>query len=158
MKSKYIQYLNFPSVPEDLIIPAEIILDYPIYLLPGIKSFHFKTLDANDNLVTWLKDNIPIEFVHVRYQVIYNGITMHKDSTDRITVVNYLLDTGGDNVFTTVYDDDKNILQQECIEEKRWHSLSTNLYHAVGGNKFIRPRLAISIDTDKQPDYFSKFI
>lgn len=158
MKSKYIQYLNFPSVPEDLIISLATILDYPIYLLPGSKSFHFKTLDANDNLVAWLKDNIPIEFEHVRYQVIYNGITMHKDSTDRITVLNYLLDTGGDNVFTTVYDDNKNILQQECIEEKKWHFLSTNFYHSVGGNKFAKPRVAISIDTDKESDFFLKFI
>ena len=154
----YINYLNFPTIPLPLILNTELIVNTNIYTLPHLKTLFFKTIGINDELHQWLKVNIPFEFAHARYQVIYKGITPHKDSTDRVTAITYLLDTGGENIATTVFDYLGNVLQSKTIIERKWHYLTTHLTHTVTGATFNKPRVAISIDSPELYSYFTKFI
>jgi hypothetical protein len=148
----YIKYLKYPAIPVELIKDVRWLIEDSVIPYVAVTNF-FKTLTINQDLFNWLQTNLPIDVIHARYQIIFNGITKHKDSTDRVTSVNYLLDCGGDGVMTSVYDDLGIMLQSECIQLNKWHYLPTHLTHDVTSLGFVRPRIAISIDSKKTPNH-----
>ena len=76
-------------------------------------------------------------------QIIKNGIGIHKD-IGRSKVYNYLLDTGGDNVYTRFYDEDKKTeLFKINIPLHTWHQLDVTGYHNVTGIQ--QDRISITI-------------
>lgn len=146
----YIKYLyHVPSVPEELLDPIEKIIgqESEVMLVRDFAHFEFKTV--NPKLDEWLHSVFKMK-CYAKYQVIRNGIAIHKDSPafpgDRRLAFNYLLQSGGPNVVTTVYDEDKTtILQSECIPLKRWHSLVVEKWHGVEGISNEDPRVAITV-------------
>lgn len=76
-------------------------------------------------------------------QIIKKGISTHKDVGRKI-IYNYLLDTGGDNVCTHFYDEDKTTeLYKVNIPVHTWHHMDVSHYHNVTGIE--RNRIAISV-------------
>jgi hypothetical protein len=144
---KYIKYLDLPSVPEHLLDPVDdIINQYNEKML--VREFaHFQYRTINKNLDEWVHSIFKMK-CYAKYQVIYNGIPIHKDNPafpgDRKIAFNYVLDTGGDSVITSVYDDNKILLQSECIPLKTWHSLVVEKYHGVEGIKTVRVALTVT--------------
>lgn len=146
----YIKYLdNVPSVPEELLDSVESIIaaESEKMLVKDFSTFKYKTV--NPLLDKWVHEAFKIK-CYAKYQVIYNGIPVHKDHPafpgDRRIAFNYLLSLGGSNVITTVYDEDKTtILQQERIPLKRWHSLVVEKWHGVDGISNNHPRVALTV-------------
>jgi len=146
---KYIKYLNISSVPEELLDNVDSILAQKPenMLVREFSTFQYKTI--NSSLNQWIQDTFKIK-CYAKYQVIYAGIPIHKDNPafpgDRRLAFNYLLNLGGNNVVTTVYDEDKiTELQSEVIPLKTWHSLVVERYHGVVGISNTDPRVALTV-------------
>lgn len=145
----YIEYLDhMPTVPPELIDPIDYIIDNaPKQKTPIDENYKgFQTRRPNWDLIHWLCAQFKFP-VRCQYQIIHFSLPIHKDQ-GRTTAYNYLLATGGDNVRTTIYDDDDetfNILQTEVIPIHRWHKIDVSRYHGVHGLTKNSPlRIAIS--------------
>lgn len=139
---KYINYLNFPNIPEDLLESIEDIINKP----RGnsiVTQDYFQSRPISHKLQDWLEKNLSFEFV-AQYQVIYTGIPIHKDQGNRKLAYNYLLAQGGNNVKTVIFDDNKKILQTETLPIKTWHSIKTDMFHGVFG-LHTNPRVSLSV-------------
>lgn len=153
-----IQYLNFPKVPEELLEPVDVILNKkPIPTLYNFESNNipYSIRPITHNLYSWLISVLPFMFVPF-YQIIFPGITIHKDVGNRRVAINYLLETGGDNVTTSTYEEDATtLIASEVLREREWHYIQSELWHGVEG--VIRPRVALTMRlADKAQDAFLK--
>jgi len=144
---KYIEYLDLPKIPEHLLESIQDIIIKPPKNFSSISTDYpyFKTRYINDDLQTWLQSIFDFK-VNAQYQLIYNGLPVHIDKNNRVTAYNYLLDAGGDNVKTSIYDSSYKVLQSERIELKRWHRINTSILHGVSGIQPNNVRVSISLD------------
>jgi hypothetical protein len=142
---KYIEYLNLPTIPENLIESVQDIINKPskTSTLPTDYPF-FKTRYVNQDLEFWLQSHFEFK-INPQYQLIYNGLPIHVDKGNRIIAYNYLLDAGGDNVKTAIYDEKYKPLQVETLELKRWHRINTGMLHGVHGIDSDKIRVSISV-------------
>ena len=140
---KYIQYINFPAIPENLLESVEDIIN-KTRTNSIVKQDFFQARPISNMLQDWLKKNLTFDFV-AQYQIIYNGIPIHKDEGNRKLAYNYLLAQGSNKVITIIFDDDKKLLQSEILPLKTWHSIKTDMYHGVFGLPNNIPRVALSI-------------
>ena len=69
----------------------------------------------------------------------------HRD-IGRNWALNYIFDTGGDNVTTRWYDDNKCAIAETVIQPNRWCLLKVDNLHAVKNLKLGRLRTFISMD------------
>jgi len=144
----YIKYLNFPSVPDHLLESVNDIINKPCenMLVKDFDTFQYKPV--RQDLLDWLNNNIKGKF-YAKYQVIYAGIPIHKDNPafpgDRRIAYNYIIDTGGPNVITSVYDENKILIESEHLPAKTWHSLVVERYHGVEGIDPNHPRVALTV-------------
>ena len=69
-------------------------------------------------------------------------LPIHKDS-NRYVAYNYIIDPGGDEVYTCFYDDEHNLIEKIIIEPNRWHRLDVKTFHNVEG--MTRPRIAFTV-------------
>jgi len=155
----FIKYLTLPEVPTSLLEPIGVIIDKPRKnksKIP-IDYIYFQTKEIGKPLQEWLNNNIPFEFF-CQYQVIRKGLHIHKDRDNRIVAVNYLVDTGGLNVITSIFDEDRaTIIQEEILKLKKWHYIRTDRFHTVQGNNFIRPRVSISLRPCNQEKFLKDY-
>jgi hypothetical protein len=140
---KYIQYINLPTIPEDLLESVEDII-YKPRSNSIVKQDFFQVRPVSQQLQDWLEKNLSFNFV-VQYQVIYSGIPIHKDEGNRKLAYNYLLALGGNKVNTVIFDDDKKLLQSEILPLKTWHSIKTDMYHGVFGLQKDNTRVSLSV-------------
>lgn len=140
---KYIDYINLPTIPEDLLESCEDIINKP-RVNSIVKQDFFQVRTVSNKLQDWLENNLSFKFV-VQYQIIYNGIPIHKDEGDRKLAYNYLLAQGGNKVTTVIFDDDKKLLQSETLPLKTWHSIKTDMFHGVFGLQKNNPRISLSV-------------
>lgn len=143
---KYIEYVNLPNIPENLLELPEDILNKP-RSNSIVKQDFFQARPISNELQDWLEKNLPFKFV-AQYQIIYLGLPIHKDEANRKLAYNYLLDQGGNNVKTIIFDDDKKILQSEILPLKTWHSIKTDMFHGVFGLEKNIPRVSLSVTPD----------
>ena len=146
----HITYLNYPKVPKELLKELPAILstkdDFPRVTgagyYPPMQCYHITGL-----LLEWIKHNIPIKFgsiIHINH--ICDTIVTHRDYQTERYKVNYIFDTGGENVLTHFYDDDYVLLESHKVEPYRWHQFNGQINHNVTG--IIRPRIAITLGTN----------
>jgi hypothetical protein len=147
----YIEYIDLPTVPEHLIEPLQDIINKSPKNFSYVSQEYqfFKTRYVNDDLKLWLQPLFDFE-IHPQYQLVYDGLPIHVDKGNRIYAYNYLLDTGGDNVETAIYDENHNLLQSKKLELKRWHRVNTFMPHTVHGIDPDKVRIAISISLHKK--------
>lgn len=98
--------------------------------VPGYESYYVKK-----NVSTMLEEIFPSNFLlntTTVGQIIDSRLNqkIHKDGKRKFAL-NYLLDSGGEDVITTVYNEDKSILTQLKQEVGNWVILNTQYYHAV---------------------------
>lgn len=168
--SAFIDYLNLPEVPTELLPSAQWIIDKPRIdrSKTGLNNpiFHPKNID-NPPLAEWLSENIvktligkPIRtdtpFTYFRYQVIYPNFPIHIDKFARRAGINYLLQLGGDNVLTQVYDDDHKVIDSKKIELNKWHYLIAERPHNAINIEGIRVAIAITLRADEEEIFFQK--
>lgn len=132
----YYEYLDMPAPPMDLI---DTNID-DVLALENIflgQSDRYTMHDCPDRLKNWLKPVFP-DHEYFMYQTIRDGLPIHID-TGRPGAINFIIDTGGDNVETVWYaDDQKTIIAAVALEPFRWHSLTVDIYHTVRNVTGIR--------------------
>jgi hypothetical protein len=144
MSFEYFKYLNLPLIPNELI---EFNLDKIEAKANRFRSAYYQyykqyRIDVDSDLGIFLKSIVKMPFV-ANYQVIRDGIDIHKDA-GRTGCFNYLLDTGGDDTKLVVYDEDKTkVLHEEHILPFKWHWIFVNRFHTV--KSIVRPRIAVSL-------------
>ena len=143
----YIEYINFPSIPDELLDPVETIINSK-RTNSIVKQDFFQGRPINNKLQDWLEKNLSFNFV-AQYQIINAGIPIHKDMGNRKLAYNYLLVLGGSNVKTMIFDDTKKLLQSETLPLKTWHSIKTDMFHGVFGIYKDTPRISLSITPEQ---------
>jgi hypothetical protein len=152
----YINYLNLPSIPDDILESIEDINNRPLPIMrdrpravPFLENNMYNLKDVNRKTWDYLQSIFPFSFF-CRYQYIHHQMPIHVDIKDRRFAINYLLDTGGPNVTTSIYDNgtDLNLIESVCIEPFRWHSIKTDEWHGVSNLTPESKRLAISVSSN----------
>ena len=136
----YITHINtLPAVPEDLIESAETIVKK--------RSHSPYSKPISNELQKWLEQQFdePINAFYFTLGVYNNGLAPHKDTHAPKKAYNYLCQTGGNNVVTTVYDNDLNVLEAEVIPKNQWHILTTNEWHSVHGIDLDKIRVVLTV-------------
>lgn len=127
----YARYLNLPRLPENIL--SRINFNFHEYT-KGTKSTTNRYLwsDQHNSVINeWCQKNVSSS-VYYAFQIM-GDLDLHKDNGTK-TKLCYLLQAGGDNVYTDFYDDTKTkILQSIKLETHRWHILKTDVYHLVRG-------------------------
>jgi hypothetical protein len=129
----YIQYVNFPSIPDDILNSIE--LDVSKYLNPTkgktIANSNYRTSsNFNQKVNSWCQENV-CKSVYWIFQWSLGDLVIHKDAGPK-TRINYLITPGGNNVLTEFFADDKtNKVASYCVEPHRWHILKADSYHHV---------------------------
>jgi len=143
---KYFEYADFKSIPNDLIESLEQIINkptqsafkknYPLKHYPWLV-----TKPVKDDLKNFLDNIFPFE-VGTNYQIVYNGLTIHKD-THRIYTYLYLIELGGDEVYTNFYNDQKILIESIKFPLKQWIKLDAQTFHNVTGIPNNKVRVAV---------------
>lgn len=128
--SSYFRYVNLPKIPNEIL--NQINFDFSSYDAKFIGSNgNYQWSDSHNKIINdWCQQNICSE-MYWAFQIISGDMPIHKDNGTKTKFV-YLLQTGGDNVVTEFYDEDKtNVLQSVIIEPHRWHILKVDNFHGV---------------------------
>jgi hypothetical protein len=129
-KPRYIQYINLPAIPEDIInnLPRSL----SAYELQNNGNYNW-TDSYNTQLNEWCQKNICNEMYYA-FQFMSGDIPVHKDIGTQTKFV-YIIETGGPNVITKFWNDDRTLLDEYCIDKNRWHILKADTNHSVEGIK-----------------------
>jgi hypothetical protein len=142
--ASYVKYLdNIPQIPDILI--QELLNTYRRtnrcffpYDYDNYRMYHIN----RGILKNYLKSIFSKETKFFHIHVMNRDVDIHKD-LGRDSCYNYIINSGGPNVLTNHYDDNKNLIHSIKIEENRWHLLNSETYHNVTNLKSTR--LAISV-------------
>jgi hypothetical protein len=150
----FIDYIDLPKIPVELLEhPSDIISRGSIPIgnpdKPGFiinPNFPIQRKLINKPLKEWLYSVFNYQ-VTVQYLLLNSNSSIHKDPKTRPQAYNYVIDTGGPNVVTTVYDEDKStVLKSLTVPAKTWYCLDTGRYHGVTGIEENTWRILLSID------------
>lgn len=144
MIDDYLVYLDLPAIPEELLYPIHDIITMPPKPNSKVPAsyYYFQTRLVSEQLSQWVTDIFKMD-CYAQYQLIREGVHIHKD-VGRNVAFNYILQTGGENVRTNIYDEDKNLICSDIIQPKRWHRLKTDVFHDVTG--MTTDRVAVSVE------------
>jgi hypothetical protein len=130
-KPRYIQYLNLPQIPDDLL--QKINKDFNSYKKqPGHynQDTYWWSDSFNNEINDWCQKNICAD-MYFGFQASTGNLDLHKDHVTK-TKLTYLLDCGGDNVLTEFFDDDyRTKLATYIIQKNRWHIFKADTSHRV---------------------------
>jgi len=143
--NNYLVYIDVPPVPEVLLEPIDTIINMPPKPTSNVSTDYtfFQTRLVSAELNEWVQDTFKTN-CHTQYQLVREGIDIHRDK-GRNVAFNYLLDTGGENALTCVYNDDYHLMFIEHVPERRWHRLKTDVLHNVRGIQTIRVALSVEL-------------
>ena len=148
----YIDYIDLPNIPEELLESYTDILNKPSLPinnysgnpLPAIMK-SIQRREVSNNLIEWLQTILEFP-VRAQYLILSTNAPIHKDPKRRPQAYNYIINAGGDNVVTTIYSDNFVVLKSLVIPEKTWHYLDTGRFHSVRGISKDQYRIVLSID------------
>jgi hypothetical protein len=171
--NKYIKYMDeFPSIPDEILPTNQQIIDSPYFgnhesvekIRHPFSLKHYSARKVNRELKEWLLDTFKWEFAG-GFNIFNANMQPHKDLRDY--TYNYILDTGGEDIYTNVFSGEVNrekvtewhkvrggdnieepeeliLLESVKIESHRWHYLRTDLNHSVTGTH-THPRIILSV-------------
>ena len=144
-QKNYLQYVNFPLVPEYLLESHNDILNKQskVGSIVNENYQYFQTKPVNNDLLIWTKNTLG-NSAWPQYQIIKKGLPIHKDLTRR-AAFNYLINPGGLHVITGFFNDNKQILYYEKIKSKTWHCIKTDVFHGVFGITGVRIAFSVEI-------------
>jgi len=125
---RYIQYLNLPLIPNDLI--SELPNNLDAYETKKIENYNWSK-SHNTKINEWGQENISQE-MYFAFQIMTGDLPIHKD-VDSKTKLLYIIDQGGKNVLTKFWDDNFNLLDEYVIQKNKWHVFKADTYHSVEG-------------------------
>lgn len=140
--------LNLPEVwhTDDVELKSKQVGGYMSYWLTDEVETMVRSLLPD----SYFRKNIPGEtpysfLIAATFQGGTSGF-IHRDN--RKYAINYLVETGGDNVTTEFYDDDENIVDSYKHEPGEWYFLHTHNKHCVRGITGKRTQVSYSIYED----------
>jgi hypothetical protein len=140
--SSCFKYLDFPALSDAM--HTEIynsFLENPNYFEFKEDKF-YKIHLANDKLTETVKSIIPNPG-KISVQLIQNSLPIHVD-IGRTEAINYLISTGGDDVYTCFYQNNM-LVDRLVIQPFRWHWMKVSNPHTVINLKKDQPRISITI-------------
>jgi hypothetical protein len=144
--SIYFKYLDYPSLPKDLYQEVYKSVNLNPNHFTFLKAPYYKIHEATRPLRNFITSIIPESNKKViSVQVLKGRIPIHTD-TGRTSAFNYIIEPGGDNVYTCFYKN-KNLIEFEYhnIESHRWHFLDVTTLHNVINIQKDSLRIAITI-------------
>jgi hypothetical protein len=148
-----LQYLpNWPSIPRDLYTEVSRIVQTTndeLEKFVGESYDPYKLHPLNGELANWIKLNIPIEFGSCFHlHVISNDLVIHQDFMSERFKVNYIFQTGGDNVYTNFYNNDHSLIERHCVAPEKWHYFDGSVPHNASNITPGLTRIAITLGTN----------
>lgn len=141
--------VDIPAVPKELIKSLDQIRTLPqvtLYESDGntYEVDWYRVYTCDSALTEWVKAHFPEEVDVVEYIVSDRAIVMHTD-LGRSLAYNYILDTGGENIFTEFYNDSRDqLIERVEYAVGQWYLLNVSVPHQVNGEQ-SRPRVLISV-------------
>lgn len=147
--------LIFQYLPKLPVIPTHLIENLETTVNVHTTSMYTRW-ELQPDLGEWLTQNISIQMRLAAVQKIDDNMPPHCDK--RHWAVNYLIDTGGDEVTTDFYKaPDCELLHPPCswqdgpmekiysiiIEPNRWHIINTRVLHGVNNVKGTRTAVSL---------------
>lgn len=79
-------------------------------------------------------------------QVIYGDLPIHCDNS-RIAAYNFIIETGGEQVYTNFFDNPPiyNLTENVIIEKHKWHVINTKTQHNVTGIDKNKIRISVTV-------------
>lgn len=99
-------------------------------------------IPADSSVDKWCKENI-CEYAQWAVQVLIGDLPKHIDENSRVKI-QYLLETGGENVISRSYKNDYAVHSTVC-DSNKWYILQTDEFHGVYGVTTTRIALAARI-------------
>lgn len=176
-------YLNFPVLPkhlEQMVLDAKNDVDLDKFAKANEREVYgTKIAFVPDPVSEWVHENVLskmpknynqygefacihrhsyLDFTGESWKYKYKNaqgvVPMHKDF-GRHYAINYMVDTGGENVYTVWWDDNFKEIKRDKVELSRWCILSTKVLHGVEGIEPGRDRVGIGLNWD--PENIDKF-
>lgn len=127
----YIQWLNIPKIPDDLLdrLPR----DFNMYeKLTSYENVFYRSDSFIDEIRAWCETNVS-DTVNWGFQIITGDAPKHRDL--RVNVkFHYVIETGGQQVYTHFWKEDgSNIKKSIMIPRNKWHILKVDELHSVQG-------------------------
>lgn len=135
---RFVQYLNLPELPKHIVDTVSLQRqDYEF----GAGGYW---TDQHNQLINqWCQQHI-CSSAYFAFQCFVNDVDLHRDSGTQVKL-NYVLSTGGDQVYTEFYNDDGvTQIDKIIIEPRRWHLFQANVLHRVSGIEPGHTRFAIT--------------
>lgn len=138
-----IKFLSLPTVvlPEVLYNPCD---QYFKSQVPGYVSYKISNEHLNIQLTEIFK-HILCDVEGFFIQEISKDFCNHRHRDPRHFAINYIIDTGGDNVITSIYNSDLSVLDAKCLPINRWHYFQANNLHDIQNITSKRVSLTVSI-------------
>lgn len=138
---QYYRYVNLPQLPQSIV--DQINFNFDDYERKSGRGVYTWTDSFNESVNEWCQKNICAE-MYWGFQIIRGDLGIHKD-VGTLTKFCYLLDTGGDNVITEFFEDDKiTVVDSVNLEPHRWHILKVDTFHGIRGVDPGRIRFSIT--------------
>lgn len=131
-----IRYLNLPQVPQSIV--DNLNYNFNEYNQRNRLGNTYLWSDSfNEEVNAWCQANICAD-MYWGFQIISGDLPVHKDLGTETKLI-YLITTGGSNVLTNFYYEDKiTVTDSYTIPAGRWHLLQANRYHSVDNVESVR--------------------
>lgn len=143
-----IDYL--PHIPQDMISSLTDI-EKRVNVFPDPMAVEtYASYEIEQELQEWAQSQFDYPVV-ARYQVIKKNLPIHRDLGIKGTKYNFLITTGGNNVITKWWDDEKNpttVLYEMIAKPLVWYNLNIETPHEV--INVTEPRISITIRNGKR--------
>jgi hypothetical protein len=138
---QYYRYVNLPQIPQSVI--DQVNFNFDEYGEEKDKGIYTWSDSFNASVNEWCQKNICAE-MYWGFQIIRGDLGLHKDNVT-LTKFCYLLDTGGNNVVTEFFEDDRTTLVDSVVlKPHQWHILKVDSFHSVRGVDPGRTRFSIT--------------
>jgi hypothetical protein len=138
------KYIEYPKVPDELIAEIHKSVNNNPDLFPR-KSKIYTIHNCTQPLYDFAHQYFDQTY-SVQAQRIIGGhpMVVHFDARRDFTN-NYIIDCGGDAVYTNFYSEQQQLIEQHKIEPFRWHQLDVRTLHNVSGTVAGRNRIALCV-------------
>ena len=139
-----LEYLDLPTIPDEWLPSLDQIKQMPLRSSVWFEEhnrFFLRKL-SEKRIIDLLQPYFDYDITeNIFYQYIGSELGIHTD-IGRKTAINYIINTGGENVVTKWFSGEE-VIRQEIILDKRWHKIHVGINHCV--ENITSDRYGISI-------------
>ena len=146
----FVKPTNFPKLTQDIEQKINYNIEEYHRSSPIVNDPNYLWTDNhNQEINEWCNDHL-MRGIYYAFQIARADMPLHKDNNSTVKLI-YLLKTGGDNVITSFYSEDKEKkLHSIKLNLNTWYLLKTDIWHGVTG--ITSPRFSICATVFKKLD------